>query len=749
MPNSDVREDTHTARFPAPLEVWGGVECTLNRVGDLAFDQLAWSGHAERDEDLERFADLGIRAMRYPVSWERVTPLRGDQPMWDWTDRRLARLRELGVRPIAGLVHHGSGPHDTHLLDPEWPERLAGFAAAAARRYPWILDWTPVNEPLTTARFSGLYGVWHPHGRDALTFARVLLTQCRGVALAMRAVREVTPEARLVQTEDLAKTHSTPGLRYQAEFENERRWLTFDLLCGRVTPEHPLAQWLRWVGVEERDVAWFLEAPCAPDLLGLNHYVTSERFLDERLGRYPADSHGGNDRQRYADVEAVRVRVEGSEGPLTLLREAWERYRLPLAVTEAHLGCTREEQMRWLAELWDAAQSLRAEGADVRAVTAWSLLGAFDWASLVTSGGGSYEPGAFDLRAPRPRATALARVVRDLAREGRCEHPVLSQPGWWRRPERLIYPPVVCGGGARRPVIETRAATREPARPVAVTGSGALMAAVLRSCAARGLRSVVLEIHDDSWRGAEALAGTGAWAMVHAEDPPDGEAAAEDPRVGARLAHRMASVARACAARGTPLLAFSSARVFGAARAAAPVEEDLPSPRTRLARAYVRGERALLQGPAPALVVRAGDLFGGGAADTLGEALRALALGRRHMAAADVAVTPTYLPDLVNAALDLLIDGERGLWHLAGEVTLTPAELARRAAEVAGLDGTLVESRPAWALGLGTSTRRSGALASRRGRLLPPFGDALRRRVAEEPGGSALDPVTAGSGTAR
>ena len=30
-------------------------------------------------------------------------------------------------------------------------------------------------------------------------------------------------------------------------------------------------------------------------------------------------------------------------------------------------------------------------------------------------------------------------------------------------------------------------------------------------------------------------------------------------------------------------------------------------------------------------------------------------------------VSPTYVPDLVHASLDLLIDGEHGLWHLANE----------------------------------------------------------------------------------
>ena len=63
-----------------------------------------------------------------------------------------------------------------------------------------LLSSLPVNEPLTTARFSGLYGHWYPHGRDDITFVRTFLTQCRAVALSMQTIRRVNPAAQLVQT---------------------------------------------------------------------------------------------------------------------------------------------------------------------------------------------------------------------------------------------------------------------------------------------------------------------------------------------------------------------------------------------------------------------------------------------------------------------------------------------------------------------------------------------------------------------
>jgi UDP-galactopyranose mutase len=242
------------------------------------FDQLERNGHATRLNDLDLFAELGVSAIRYPVLWERTAPNSLKTADWSWADERLERLRELGIRPIVGLVHHGSGPRHTSLIAPAFARGLAQFARAVAERYPWVTHYTPVNEPLTTARFSGLYGHWYPHGCDGLTFARALLTQCHGIKLSMWAIRQVNPDAQLVQTEDLGKISSTPLLTYQAEFENERRWLSFDLLCGRVNRDHPMWDYLRSLGISEGELELFLESPCPPDIIGMNHYVTSDRF---------------------------------------------------------------------------------------------------------------------------------------------------------------------------------------------------------------------------------------------------------------------------------------------------------------------------------------------------------------------------------------------------------------------------------------------------------------------------------------
>jgi dTDP-4-dehydrorhamnose reductase len=699
-----------------PLELWGGIECTVARIGDSYRDQSLDTGHRERLGDLDRIAALGIRTLRYPLIWETIAPNCDAEPDWTWHDGRLARMRELGIRPIATLCHHGSGPRHTNLLDPAFAEGLAEHAARVAERYPWIDLYTPVNEPLTTARFSALYGHWYPHARDYGAFLRALVNQCRATVLAMRAIRAVRSDAALVQTDDLGKTFSTPLLAYQAEHDNERRWLTFDLLCGRVGPDHPLwGFFVDWAKLEPAELAVFAPADAAPDIIGINHYLTSDRFLDEDYRQYPEHHWGGNGRHRYADAEAVRMHLPDSEvGPAARLREVWERYRRPIAVTEVHHGCTRDEQLRWLKDVWDAAQQVREKGGDVRAVTVWAMFGTVDWNTLLTEPNGIYEPGIFDVRGPAPRLTILGKASAALATAGELDHPVLDRPGWWRREARFYAH--VTGPAARGPL-------GAPRRLLIAGAAGTLGRAFSRVCDTRGLDHVLtsradLDIADPESVEA-ALRRHEPWAVIntagHVRVAP---AEGESDLCLRKNAEGAENLARACTARGIPLVVFSSDLVFDGARGPY-IESDQVNPACVYGRAEAEAERRVIAAHAGALVIRTSPFFGPWDDQNFGFAvLRALAAAGGVEASGDV-VSPTYVPDLAHVALDLLIDGEAGIWHLASPGAISWRDFARRVAREAGLDPEMVSGPD--------TPRRNTALASERGLLLPPLDTAFER----------------------
>ena len=419
-------------------QIWGGVECTINRVGDTFFDQYARSGHRNHlQADLRRIAELGISTLRVGLHWEHFTATGS----WESFDRMLGTLQDLGIRPIVGLVHHGSGPVDVDLLHPEFPTRLAAYALKVAERYPWLLDYTPVNEPQTTSRFSCLYGHWYPHHRSLESYAKALVNELKGVVLAMRAIRTVQPQARLIHTEDGGVTYATTELESFRLEREHRRWLGTDLLCGRVDEKHPMLAFLVRYGVPCKEVLWFTENYCPPDVLGLNYYVTSDRFLDHRTKLYPKSFSGGETgAEPLVDIEAVRVWGGTLPGARTILLDAWRRYGLPVAITEAHLGGSQEEQVRWLAEIWAGALAAQQMGADVRAVTVWALLGLWNWCNLCTEDVGLYEPGVFDSPGGELRPTPLVELIEQMTGSKRRPQPTPVEQGWWQRQDRFTYP---------------------------------------------------------------------------------------------------------------------------------------------------------------------------------------------------------------------------------------------------------------------------------------------------------------------
>jgi dTDP-4-dehydrorhamnose reductase len=416
-------------------EVWAGPECSWLRVGDWACDQLALTGHDRRIEDLDLLRELGVNAVRYPVLWGR-TARRDEATDWDWAGRRLERLVELGIRPIVGLLHHGFGPDGMDPLDPGWPAAFGRYAAEVAQRFPFVADFLPVNEPLTTARFGGLYGWWPPYGRDRATFTRLMFAQAEAYLEAAQSIRSISPHARILVNEDLGRTVGSPACEARAERHTQRRWLTFDLLCGHVEGIDPWQ--LELTGSGDRRaldrLRWESEPP---DVLGIDYYVTSDRYVDADVARYPAASHAADEHGAYADVELARVAdVElGGFGPC--LRETWARYRRPVALTEVHLAGEPEDQVAWWAEAVEAASRSISAGIPVAGITAWSAFGAFEWSSVLRNPCGSYAPGCFEARDHRsaPALTPLGEAVRATA----LGESVRAPRGWWRRADRALY----------------------------------------------------------------------------------------------------------------------------------------------------------------------------------------------------------------------------------------------------------------------------------------------------------------------
>jgi dTDP-4-dehydrorhamnose reductase len=419
------------ASSAAALEIWASPEPTVARIDATTVrDQGRETGWLDRPADVDLIADLGVGGCRFPVLWEHVAPVDPEQRAFGRAQAGVARLRARGVEPIVTLLHHGSGPRYTDLLDPHFPQLFAAYAGAAAQALPEIRRWTPINELLTTARFSTLYGVWYPGRCDDGAFGRALIHQVTATVLAMDEIRRVIPAAQLVVTEDLQRfSAAAADVAGYVRFLRDRAFVSVELLAGRVVPGHPLFAFLtERCAVTAAELRFVAERTTPPDLVAFDHYPHSERYLFTA-----ADGSIG-------DVPAVYVPDEPPPRVAPLLRAAADRLALPLALGEVHIDAPADERVVWLAQHVADVETLRAAGRDVRAIGVWAAFGMVDWHSLLRRRDGASEDGIYTFagRTGVPQPTALADAVRMLARGERIDERGVR--GWWERDDRLRSP---------------------------------------------------------------------------------------------------------------------------------------------------------------------------------------------------------------------------------------------------------------------------------------------------------------------
>jgi dTDP-4-dehydrorhamnose reductase len=197
-------------------------------------------------------------------------------------------------------------------------------------------------------------------------------------------------------------------------------------------------------------------------------------------------------------------------------------------------------------------------------------------------------------------------------------------------------------------------------------------------------------------------------------------------------------LAKACAAHGAQLLTFSCDLVFDGRQARPYHERDAARPLSVYGHSKLLAEQAVLEHLPSALVVRSSAFFSAWDANNfVSQVLAAARRGQPFAAANDLTISPTYLPDLLNTALDLLLDGAHGRWHLTNQGTCTWAELARQALRLAGLDEAGVQARPAASFGWPARRPAYSALVSEHGALLPSLESGLRRHLLDERVGQA------------
>jgi beta-glucosidase len=332
-----------------------------------SLDEYELTGHYERwHGDLGLIAELGLRSARYGIPWHRINPAR-HRWEWDWVDRAVDRMLELGVEPIIDLVHYGLPSWiDGAYLNPDFAEHMAEYAGKVAQRYRGrVHAYTPLNEPRITAWYCGRIGWWPPFQRSWKGFVAVMTGVCKGIVRTVETLHQVDPEILPVHVDatDLYDT-SDEGLREECEQRQEIVFLALDLVSGRIQESHRLTSWLRRQGMSDETLDWFSSHAIELPFIGINLYPM---FTQKILAR---DARG-----------RFRIKMPYADGQLIdrLGEMYWKRYRAPVFVSEtASVGSVARREA-WLKESLAAVRRLRVRGIPLVGYTWWPLFALVTW----------------------------------------------------------------------------------------------------------------------------------------------------------------------------------------------------------------------------------------------------------------------------------------------------------------------------------------------------------------------------------
>ena len=331
--------------------------------GLRSLDEYELTGHYERwREDLDLAASTGAAMIRYGTPWYRVNPA-PEEWDWSWTDPVIERLHSLELVPIIDLMHYGCPLWLQHeFANPDYPQRVAEYAARFAERYgAEVRFYTPMNEPLLNAMYCGEDGRWPPALTGDEGFVTMVKQLARGIVVTQCAIEETGRDPVFVHVEATFRYVGGPEHAARLGLLEQRNWLVYDLLFGRVNVDHPLYGYLGENGFSDGDYAFFQEHRAEPDILGINYYphMTTTEFLPD----------GGR-----------RSVWGGTEGIEELIRGFHARYGRPIFWTETSVSGTVEDRMRWLEDSLGLVHRLRSEGLPLVGYTWWPLFSLIDWA---------------------------------------------------------------------------------------------------------------------------------------------------------------------------------------------------------------------------------------------------------------------------------------------------------------------------------------------------------------------------------
>jgi dTDP-4-dehydrorhamnose reductase len=327
------------------------------------------------------------------------------------------------------------------------------------------------------------------------------------------------------------------------------------------------------------------------------------------------------------------------------------------------------------------------------------------------------------------RPTALAKFIKQVSDDSNGKHILSEEKGWWVRDSRRLY----------GPALKTIRMNSYQSSPILIIGkSGTLGKAFARICEARCINYHLLSRQDCDISNIGSIESAielyNPWAIINAagfvrvdDAEKQYDACMTDNATGPQ------NLAIACNKYGVQLISFSSDLVFDGRKPFAYVESDLPNPLNVYGESKAQAEILIQKEYPSSLIIRTSAFFGPWDEYNFVHYVRkALSNYETVTVAKDILISPTYVPHLVNTSLDILIDGEIGIWHLTNQGCVSWAEFAFLVADKFDLNKSLIQALKADEINYPAKRPLNSVLASERGQLLPSFESAMNEYLHQQ-----------------
>ncbi|WP_319520532.1 glycoside hydrolase family 1 protein [uncultured Martelella sp.] len=383
------------------------IDTYMHRAEGVADYKVASDHYHHYAEDVALFAELGLKAYRFSIAWSRVIP-DGDGAVNPegvaFYHRLIDALHERGIEPVVTMYHFDLPA----ALDDKggWSDRntVEAFVRYARVLFDEFGDkvryWITINEQNMMILHGKAIGT---AGRSGVASEDVIYQQNHNMFVAQAKVmtlcHDILPEAKIGPAPNIVSVYpascAPEDVIAADDWDAVRNLMYLDIAVKGIY--HPLA----WTYLKEKGWAPTFEdgdaealAAAHPDFIAFNYYST--QTVGASRGDASDLQHRGADQQivrgevglyRAVKNEHLPTNAFGWEidpiGMRTTMRRLWDRYHLPLIITENGLGAFDEVvdgkihddyRIDYLRRHIEQIQMALGDGVDIFGYCPWSAI---------------------------------------------------------------------------------------------------------------------------------------------------------------------------------------------------------------------------------------------------------------------------------------------------------------------------------------------------------------------------------------